>query len=476
MNNNNIDYNVENYTSTELFAILNLDGSAATINDITNITTPYIYKYTSNNNTNLLHFFTDIQTRLTNEITDKISHDLNASLNQPIDDENKRVQNKSDNSYNISVKKDKLNPNLENTTSRLINLDSLYRQSSGTETSTDYTLDLSDPLKNVLNLRLYSIQIPFSWYVIDSQYNNNCFWITDVSNNIAAIKITMPSGNYDTTNFVSSLNTALINGLSLVSTGTYVFYQDFNGKITINLSGTSYASTQNYFTFFDFEGVLQTAPYVNSTLGWLMGYRDAVVNINLSGNITDCVIDLYGTKNLILIIDDFTQNHVNNSLISITETSKVLSLPTYYRPDLPFTIQPPTHIYANDLTDFADNAYITSRNIPIMGPSSPRILTQAQIYTINEITKNRERTVSYRIKAPTSPDIFAMIPIKRGSSTMGNYYIEFGSSLQVNKRVYFGPVNIERLRIKLLDDRGNVVNLNGVEWSVTLLSETLYQY
>ena len=459
-----VDLNVDNYTSKELFAILHLADNSS-ITDVKNMIEPHIYKYSRKKSDKLLQFFIDIQTRLLEEITDSAYNKINSTQN--IDANDKHPQNTRDNTFDIPVKKDKLNPNLENTTARLINLDSLYRQSSGNESSTDYTLELSDPLKNVLNLRLYSIQIPFSWYVIDSQYNNNCFWITDTGG--TSVKIIMDSGNYTTSNFVSSLNLLLVD---VLGAGTFVSYQDYNGKITINVSGKN----QSYFTFFDFDGILQTSQYVNSTLGWLMGYRDAVVEISNSGNIADAVIDLYGTKNLLLVIEDFNQNHVNSGLVSITETSKVLPLPNYYRPDLPFTIQPPTTIYNNNLTDFADNTYITNRNIPIMTGSSPRVLTQAQIYTINEITKNREKTVSYRIKAPTSPDIFAIIPIKRGGSKMGEFYIEFGSSLQVNKRVYFGPVNIERLRIKLLDDKGNVINLNGVEWSITLLSENLYQY
>ena len=60
--------------------------------------------------------------------------------------------------------------------------------------------------------------------------------------------------------------------------------------------------------------------------------------------------------------------------------------------------------------------------------------------------------------------------------SLGDVYVDFGGSLQDNKRDYFGPVNIVRLRIKLLDDRGNVVNLNGNDWSITLISESLYQY
>jgi hypothetical protein len=103
-------------------------------------------------------------------------------------------------------------------------------------------------------------------------------------------------------------------------------------------------------------------------------------------------------------------------------------------------------------------------------------LTQAQIYSINEIKKNNERNTNYRSRAPTTTDTFALIPIKRGSSSMGDVYVEFGGSMQDNKRIYFGPVNIDRMRVKLLDDKGNVLNMNGADWSCTLIAEILYQY
>jgi hypothetical protein len=54
--------------------------------------------------------------------------------------------------------------------------------------------------------------------------------------------------------------------------------------------------------------------------------------------------------------------------------------------------------------------------------------------------------------------------------------VEFSGSLQDNKRTYFGPVNIDRMRVRLLDDKGNILNLNGAEWSISIISENLYQY
>jgi hypothetical protein len=104
------------------------------------------------------------------------------------------------------------------------------------------------------------------------------------------------------------------------------------------------------------------------------------------------------------------------------------------------------------------------------------VLTQAQIYTINEIIKNNRANTNYKTRAPTTTDVFSPIPIKVGSSPLGTLIVDFGGSLQDNKKTYFGPVNIERMRVKLLDDKGNILNLNGNDWCVTLICECLYQY
>ena len=53
---------------------------------------------------------------------------------------------------------------------------------------------------------------------------------------------------------------------------------------------------------------------------------------------------------------------------------------------------------------------------------------------------------------------------------------ETGRALSQNTRVYFGPVDIIRLGIRLVDDKGNTVNLNNADWSFTLLVEQLYQF
>jgi hypothetical protein len=114
---------------------------------------------------------------------------------------------------------------------------------------------------------------------------------------------------------------------------------------------------------------------------------------------------------------------------------------------------------------------------PVVLPSAPRTLTNAQIYAINEINKNNNNLTNYISRAPTSSDTLAIIPVKTSVGVQtGSLLVEFSGSLQDSSRTYFGPVDIDRMTVKLLDDKGNVLNLNGNDWCFTLVCECLYQY
>jgi hypothetical protein len=402
--------------------------------------------------------------------------------------------------FQVPVKQDSLNPNLKNTITRFINLDSQFRQSSnGIEsTSTDYTLDLSDTLKDVLSMRLYSYHIPFTWYAIDSAYGNTCFWIIHGD---YIIPITMQPGNYSPSEFVPALNKVILDA-GFTYTNPPVTYNSNNGKITLALYGLVFSNTiseqlveftidaTTIVTFYDFIGDLKCEKtcinrptyYLNNTLGWIMGFRAPRITVVPNGNTAIATLNLNGPKYLILVIDDYNQNHVNNGIVSITQLSNKLKLPNYYSSDMPYTCLVPGRRNANAADD-VDNGLLTAdkyfadlKPVPIILPSAPRTLTQSQIYTINEINKNRNNTTNYLSTAPTNADILAILPVKTSRTSTGEMLVEFSGSLQDNIRTYFGPVNIDRMSVKLLDDKGNVLSLNGADWSVTLICECLYQY
>lgn len=433
----------------------------------------------------------------------------------------KREQIATTDTFSLPVKQDSLNPNLKNTINRFVNIDSQFRQytNGADSTSTDYTLDLSDTLKNTLKLSLYSYQIPFSWYTIDTAYGNTCLWILDASD--TAIPISIPPGNYTQIEFRDQLNKSFFNaGFTFPPTdpsNTPVGYNMNNGIITLNLYSGAYnppplskiepflISASTRVLFYDFTGELQcnrscrssTNHFFNNTLGWIMGYRLPYINVDPSGNRASAVLDLNGVKYLILAIDDYNQNHVNNSLVSISQYSNNLKIPSYYSPDLPSTCIRPTQQQTGNLTELvtAETVPFAAESRPPNGlliagkyendytptqivlPSSPRTLTQAQLYTINEINRQNNNLTKYLATAPTSSDILAIIPIKTSSGVpTGSLLVEYSGSLQDSARVYFGPVNIERMAVKLLDDKGNVLNLNGSDWCFTLVCECLYQY
>jgi len=171
---------------------------------------------------------------------------------------------------------------------------------------------------------------------------------------------------------------------------------------------------------------------------------------------------VYGTKYLMVVLDDFNQNHLNSGLINIVDTDTTLGVPDYFNESIPSVCAP----------DPALNNTVS----PFYVQSMPRSLTKAQIDSINKRLDNMKNTYKHRITGPTTTDVFAVIPLKKQGFEAGDMIVEFGSSLLINTRTYFGPVNITRLRVTLQDDKGNVINMHGADWSVSIIVETLYQY
>jgi hypothetical protein len=107
----------------------------------------------------------------------------------------------------------KLNPLLKQTIKRIVSIDSQYRNNKQKTLSTDFTFNLSDPLKDVLSMKLYSINIPLSWYTISNSYGCNFFYlkgITDgITNEMHDYKIEISTGNYTNDTLIATINTKI---------------------------------------------------------------------------------------------------------------------------------------------------------------------------------------------------------------------------------------------------------------------------
>lgn len=511
MSDDEIDTNIDNYSVDDIMEMLNLPNNP-TEYQVKDAANKIIAKLKSEDNTSLVDFFQQALTKVLNSFgeedineedvnneqfdetkqlgnwwkneypsqsnknqTDKYTTRKNTT--QIFDDKNGHFQMNREKlgvnqQFQLPVVQDELNPNLKNTITRVVSIDSQYRQnilpylggdSNSPSYNTDFTVNLSDQLNRVINMKLYSVQIPTTWYSFDESLGNLCI---DYISGLTTKTISISSGNYTIdqlkTAIYSSITSNSISDLSLniVNPEKGGLFQFTNtGANSINLIFYSEGG------FTDCSGGCVSGTKINQNLGWNLGFR---IDPDLTGSVfltipsglsvtSNVSPDVYGPKYFMLIVDDYNHNHLNNGLVNINDTVSKLSIPTYYNPD-------------TNLKNIA-----CSGGIPFLTGSSPRTLTQAQIYSANEIILNRKKN-SNRTTGPTNSDVMALIPLKGITSLRPEPYIEFGVNLQSNERTYFGPVDFDRLRVKLVDDKGNLVNLHDHDWSFTLTIEQLYQY
>ena len=373
--------------------------------------------------------------------------------------------------YNLPVSQGTINPSLINTTTRKIVVDSSYRSNilpcAGNDmnfpsANTNYSFDLSYPLINVLSMRLASIEIPTTWYTFDATLGNTMFKIGGLSESCRRID----DGNYSLSELIVELN------IKVSDTSLVFALNNKTNKIEIT---NTLLNEDVEFIYYSPYGLdvecganCNKNSSINQNLGWNLGLReepDASGNISIiipgGTTVTGCSpVNVYGPTYFILKLEDYNQNRINKGISSVIETETKINLPNYYTPDLSCV-----------LVDVNGTTIETVQKTK----SSPRTLTQAQIYSINEIKNNRQQSRT-RVQGPSTDNSLGILPLKNITSLRPEPLIEYLDTLQTNERKYFGPVNINRMKVTLVDNKGNIVNLHDSDWSFSLIVEELYQY
>jgi hypothetical protein len=507
-----LNTNIDEYTVEELLQILYLDEDASPflVNKTAN---EAIEQFRQKGDMNLMNFLKKARDRILSELqtdyteeTDKDEKDNKAvewyknqylpptsrvqgfkitdRVNQvetfPQDGHFPMKQNMLgvNNAYQLPVAQDVLNPTLRNFNTSIINLDSQFRNiiypfvpndPNAPSSSTNYTIDLTEPLNNVLALRIYSVQIPNTWYRFGDDQGNACFF---VDLNGTEYKFVLPNGNYTSAEMVTELNDANNWTPGGFPVGDLIwYYNDNTAKFEFTVIGDI------KFYLYDAEGKYVCNPacinitQLNQNLGWSLGFRVTNANTYVNGLFStqtysggvapgstfelDAAANLYGPKYFAIVLDDFNQNRQNTGLINIGPANTKLSYPSYYAgADLGIDI------------DCSNN---------ILFPTLPRRVTQAQIYSINQIRQNRKLSKD-RTYGTNNSDVMAILPLDINANVQEKPYTTFGANLLLNERRYFGPVNISKMKLRLIDDKGNTVNLNGADWVISLVTNELYQY
>jgi hypothetical protein len=142
-------------------------------------------------------------------------------------------------------------------------------------------------------------------------------------------------------------------------------------------------------------------------------------------------------------------------------------------PDVPIT-----SINGRCIDDITKNNGIVDNNVqvPLYNPSFPRKMTQNQIYSLNQILQTRANNVFIKQEFSAVPNFFGIFAIDFDDYQFGSMILEYNDTPDLNERVYYGPVDIDRIQLRILDENGKQLDLNGAEWSITFMIEHLYQY
>jgi hypothetical protein len=447
------------------------------------------------------------------------------------------------------------NPLQRKTLRRTVNFDSHYREildPSGTTcnspefikanpqvrlyTSTNYTVNLNQPLLNVVDINVDNVEIPYSWNVFSSDYGTDRFQFK-LESNQTTYNVYIPDGNYDSgTTLISSINTALktiqinsntpfgIPWTGGVTNGIYFEYDSFSNRTKIHVAqSTTFkwyiedsTGSQCASSFRELPNSLLEPPKpgnkINYNLGWLLGFRTQELELdnNTSYNVkkydngilvpidgqyrSQSTIDIYGPKYFLLTLDDFNNNKPNKDLISLIDNNaNNFKLPEYFKPQtMNFAISVPGILPQNADKRYKpghpDNANYLC--IDVAGPPSDRGCAVNDINTdlISNLTKKQKYSVDQMIQAnttsnrkpryssPNSTDILLRIPVN-SPPTDPNQILSFKNEKTTQtKRVYFGPVKLRKFNVRLLNDKGFEVNLNDRDWSFSLIINQLYQF
>jgi len=321
-----------------------------------------------------------------------------------------------------------LNPLKVNTIKRAVNIDTRFRPNYYTTKSSDLQINLPTKVERAISMRLASIELPMSFYAINSEFGNNVFKVTwgDWNNNpdASSALITLSDGNYDiglsdktkAARLETEINARLAAteaGVATVGklnlrfevnpiTGKSRFYQDtssvlvptpipFKINFTANSDGVVLPASEN-------------PQPLQMTLGWMLGYRApsglyTSTAVGANGSIlSEGICNVQGTRYIYVSIDDFVNS--SNNYFTAAFASSVMA---------------------------------------------PNIITRINVADLAQAV------------------------------TVFHYAQQEGYSTELDRsRSYFGPVDIQKMRVTLYDEYGRVLNLNYMDWSMELMFECVY--
>jgi hypothetical protein len=307
----------------------------------------------------------------------------------------------------------KLNPLDTRTITKCLNIDTRFRDNLTKTQSSDFVLQLPMKFNKVVSMQLSAFEIPVSFYGISSFYGNNHFFLR-------------------------------------------VEYIDFKDDTQYNTEDKTVIVPDGNYTANDLIDAINNILSPKNECGQLIvpdsifSYLLFSLDINSSGSGTGKVTLKTCGKyagNVISIIMDFSKGLDGNESYAnvVTKIGWNLGFINLY------------YLAINTVTGEA-----------IMEPSTTRYL----FLGIDDFNNHsNDHFVSILQNNQMSKDIIARISLKASNFSI---LMENDMKIVSEPRTYFGPVDIQKLRIRLYDEFGRIVQMNNSNYSFCLNLKILY--
>ena len=316
---------------------------------------------------------------------------------------------------------------------RTYTIDSLFRQNYDLpdNASHNYIIQLPETINRAITMSISSLEIPLTYYNISTFNNNNTFTIQELSGNDISgplYLIRLTSGLYQARFNVANLNTKII-AYNIVDEINNVLKKCPNSDISTNLKfGLDDRTGQSFFAL--------TSP--NQNKRYKINFD--IDNSNNSNNSNNSSIKYNCIENYLHQKLGWQLGFTNKSInitTSITDISGIYS-------DRICQLNYPRYIYIA-----IDDFQASSRNYFSVAAQS--LIAPNIIGRINILSLLEEKT-AFRQAASAGDFLFT----------------------QKHIREYFGPTDITKLKIQLLDEYGGPFNLNNADWSFVVTFECFY--
>jgi len=293
------------------------------------------------------------------------------------------------------------------------------------------------------------------------------------------IYINIPNISYTRNELINKINdllktTIIASGKILSDKMSFIIKDDDYCLIDFNLN-RMFQARDFKVVFFDstFSSCnigstsIQNTTY-DSTIGYILGYRDQteyqLINVIDSARVDvkqfiskqQLNVNLYNEFSIVL--DDYNNNRLPSAIVSGLPPSTDFEIPTYAK-------------RAASSCDENGNLLLSVKD------KNNNNLTAKQLSAIysNIETSQAKQTDIFRANQKViAKDVFAVIPLNVAGLTAGELFVKEGLTLQEQTRSYFGPVDIQRISVKILTDKGTLVNLNQDNWSFSFVCEQIH--